>query len=68
MWPVKQVKNKVKEKVMNKVIASLLRHALTFGGGAGLTVSDNELELIAAGLATVIGTVWSVIKANRESK
>lgn len=45
---------------MQVVIASLLRHALTAGGFAGI-VSGDDIGQAAGAISTLIGLAWSVI-------
>lgn len=45
---------------MKTIILKVLRHGLTFVGGAGL-VSDNEMEQIAGAVSAVVGVLWSVV-------
>lgn len=49
---------------MQQIIFGILRHLLTFGGGAGMVYSDNELMTVASIIVTVIGIIWSVINKN----
>lgn len=42
----------------NEILLLILRHGLTFAGGAGL-FTDNELTQISAAAATLVGLLWS---------
>lgn len=50
---------------MKEVLAGILRHVLTAAGGAGMVVADDEIQMVAAGLITLGGLVWSVIQKRR---
>lgn len=55
---------------MNKeAILGLIRHILTFGGGAAVAqgqIADSDLTTGVAAVMTLIGIVWSVLdKKNR---
>jgi hypothetical protein len=53
---------------MKKVIVMVLRHAVTLIGGAGIAVSDNDLETIASGVVAMIGVgmeLWAYRQAQR---
>lgn len=56
----RRVRRKVEHKSMQVLIASLLRHALTAGGFAGI-VSGDEIGQAAGAISTLIGLAWSVI-------
>lgn len=40
------------------LLMGLIRHGLTFSGGAGL-FTDDEVTQIAAAVATLVGLAWS---------
>ncbi len=46
------------------IIQSLVRHALTAGGGAlaarGYAVSNSDVETVAGAIVALIGVIWSV--------
>ncbi len=46
------------------IIQSLIRHALTAGGGAlaarGYAVSGSDVETMAGAIAALVGVIWSV--------
>lgn len=51
---------------MNALVGSLIRHGLTFGGGAvGLTGSDIDAAIGA--IMTLVGLGWSIYN-NRKAK
>ena len=41
-----------------ELLKLVVRHGLTFGGGAGL-LSDNEIAQFSAAIATLAGLAWS---------
>ena len=45
--------------IMKRVIASLIRHALTFGGGAGV-LSEDQIGQIAGAIVALVGIAWSL--------
>lgn len=65
--PARAAKARVEKIVMNKVIALLIRHALTFAGGGAMLASDNDIEALAGALATIGGIVWSIVEKRRQA-
>lgn len=53
-------KKKMESIVIRRVLALLVRHALTAIGGATLAVSDNEVEAIVGALITLGGIAHSI--------
>ena len=51
----------------NELLLLLLRHGLTFAGGAGLFTSD-ELTQLSAAVATLAGLVWSGYRKYKRAK
>lgn len=54
-----------------RLIGSLIRHGLTFLGGAGFVVAEDVVTQLASGVVTVAVTIYSVyrsIKANRKAE
>lgn len=53
-----------------KDIEGVLRHALTFAGGAlslNGTMSDGQLDLAVGAIVTLIGVAWSVWQKHRDN-
>lgn len=47
--------------MMQEVLTLLIRHGLTFAGGAGL-LADNEYTQLAGAAATIVGLAWSAYR------
>jgi hypothetical protein len=58
--PTRAAKEKVERFAMKKILAALLRHALTAIGGAGFVVSDNEMETVVSAIMVIAGFVHSI--------
>ncbi len=53
---------------MNPLVTSLVRHALTAGGGGLLvqgTTQGSDVQTAAGAIVTLIGVIWSYIKNKR---
>ena len=55
---------------MNKqIIASIVRHVLTFAGGylaaKGINLDDASIEAIAGGVSAVAGIAWSLYEKRK---
>lgn len=57
---------------MNKdTVLGMVRHALTFGGGALATnglASDAEVEQLVGALVTAAGIIWSILDKRAKRK
>lgn len=56
---------------MTTFISSLIRHLFTLGGGVLLSsgiVSDSDIQVISAGIATLIAVGWSFAEKKLLSK
>lgn len=51
----------------NELLLLVIRHGLTFAGGAGL-FTDNEIAQISAAAATLVGLVWSGYRKWKRAK
>lgn len=51
---------------MKEALGSLIRHALTAIGGAGLVVTDDLVTQVASALSVLAGLVLSVYKARKD--
>lgn len=49
----------VKEKTMQAILGSIIRHALT-AAGLGAVMSGDEMNQAVGALATIIGLAWSI--------
>jgi hypothetical protein len=58
--PTRAAKKKVERFAMKKILAALLRHALTAIGGAGFVVSDNEMETVVSAIMVIVGLAHSI--------
>jgi hypothetical protein len=65
--PIKKWKARKEIKMNQEVIGLLIRHALTFGGGAGL-FTDNELIQVSGAVATLAGVLWSAYRKWKRAK
>jgi len=55
------------EFMANDIVLAILRHVMTFGGGAGL-VSENELAQAAGAITTLLGVAWSIWQKRKSAK
>lgn len=56
-------------KITKEQVLGIVRHALTFIGGAVVTkglISESQLFEISGAIATLIGSVWSVIDKTKK--
>lgn len=70
-WPIRKPKDKAKEYIEMKVIGSIIRHILTFGGGALFGadwISSSDLDTVVSGLSVLIGVLWAIYRSTREAK
>ena len=63
--PAKAIKNGTEKLVIKKVITSLVRHGLTAIGGAGVAMSDNEVETIVSALMLLAGLAHSIYEKRK---
>lgn len=66
--PVKTMKEKAMDVMLKRFLGKAIRHGLTALGGAGLAVSDNEVELLASAAAFVVGLALSYVRDRVEKK
>lgn len=57
----------VEVPMTNEIVLLVLRHGLTFLGGAGM-FTDNELAQLSAAGATLVGLVWSGYRKWKRAK
>ncbi len=68
MWnPIRAIKQKGQEKIMNVFVLAALRQVLKIGG-AGALFSDNQMEQAAGALSLLVGLGMSGFNAWQESK
>lgn len=53
---------------MKDVLNGIIRHLITTLGGAGLVISEDETQMAAAALATIVGFLWSVYEKYKAMK
>ncbi len=56
----RKVEQRIERIAMAKIVGALLRHALTLGGGAGLAVSDSQIETLVSAIMILIGIAHSL--------
>lgn len=69
-YPVRKPKEKAKEYIEMKVIGSIIRHTLTFGGGALFGtdwISDSQLDSVVNGASVLIGVLWAIYRSRKEA-
>ena len=68
--PVRAVRA-AKERTMQAILGSLIRHALTALGGGLITngtITSTDLEVVIGGVLAIAGVVWGVISKQRAAK
>jgi hypothetical protein len=56
---------------MNNTIQSIIRHALTFGGGILVTkglLSEGTVAELAGALSSLVGLIWGAVDEYRAEK
>ena len=54
-------KRKIEHHMTSAIIGSIIRHALTIFGGAGL-ISGSDSEQLASAASIIVSVVWSIIQ------
>jgi hypothetical protein len=52
---------------VKKMVGSVVRHVLTFGGGAAV-VSDEDITKLCGAIAALIGIAWSIWQKSRTAQ
>lgn len=53
---------------MKDVLNGIIRHLLTSLGGAGFFVSQDETQMVASALLTIVGFTWSIYEKYKAMK
>lgn len=56
-----------KPEMTNEIVQLIVRHGLTFAGGAGL-LTDNEMVQLSAAVSTIVGLAWSAYRKWKRAK
>lgn len=64
--PARATSQRVEKCAMNKILGSLIRHALTALGGAGVVTSDSDIQTIVSGIMVIAGIVHSIYEKRKQ--